>query len=33
MLTQRLKEALGLVEVHMIVAGVGTVSFAERRLI
>ncbi|WP_428982462.1 JAB domain-containing protein [Pseudochelatococcus contaminans] len=32
-LTQRLKEALGLVEVHMIVAGVGTVSFAERRLI
>lgn len=36
-LTQRLKEALGLVEVrtldHMIVAGVGTVSFAERGLI
>lgn len=36
-LTQRLKEALGLVEVrtldHMIVASVGTVSFAERGLI
>ncbi|GKI71211.1 hypothetical protein NUKP6_44210 [Klebsiella variicola] len=37
MLTQRLKEALGLVEVrmldHVIVAGAGSVSFSEQWLI